>query len=50
MISLMGVISWIWFYFQEQRAGEKREQDTMKLAREAELGILTPAASTTLSV
>ena len=40
MISLIGVISWVWFYFQEQRAGEKREQDTMKLAREAELASL----------
>lgn len=40
VISLIGVISWVWFYFQEQRAGEKREQDTMKLAREAELASL----------
>lgn len=40
VISLIGVISWVWFYFQDQRAGEKREQDTMKLAREAELASL----------
>jgi len=40
MISLIGVISWVWFFFQEQRAGEKRDQDTMKLAREAELASL----------
>ena len=40
MISLIGVISWVWFFLQEQRAGEKREQDTMKLAREAELASL----------
>ena len=40
MISLIGVISWVWFFFQEQRAGEKRELDTMKLAREAELASL----------
>ena len=40
VISLIGVISWVWFYFQEQSAGEKREQDTMKLAREAELASL----------
>ena len=40
MISLIGVISWVWVHFQEQRAGEKREQDTMKLAREAELASL----------
>ncbi len=40
MISLVGVISWVWVHFQEQRAGEKREQDTMKLAREAELASL----------
>jgi hypothetical protein len=40
MISLIGVISWVWFYLQEQRAGEKREHDTLKLAREAELASL----------
>lgn len=40
VISLIGVISWVWFYFQDQRAGEKREQDTTKLAREAELASL----------
>jgi hypothetical protein len=40
MISLIGVVSWVWFYLQEQRAGEKREHDTAKLAREAELASL----------
>ena len=40
MISLIGIVSWIWFYLQEQRAGEKREHDTAKLAREAELASL----------
>lgn len=40
MIALIGVISWIWFYLQDQRAGEKREHDTAKLAREAELASL----------
>jgi len=40
MITLIGVISWIWFYLQDQRAGEKREHDTAKLAREAELASL----------
>lgn len=37
MITIMGIISWIWFHFQEQRASESREQDVSKLAREAEL-------------
>jgi two-component system, LytTR family, sensor kinase len=40
MITLIGVVSWIWFYLQDQRAGEKREHDTAKLAREAELASL----------
>ncbi|HEY3402325.1 MAG TPA: histidine kinase [Ohtaekwangia sp.] len=40
MISMMGTISWIWFYFQDQRASESREQDVIKLAREAELTTL----------
>jgi hypothetical protein len=40
MITLVGVISWIWFYLQEQQAGQKREHDTAKLAREAELASL----------
>ncbi len=40
MITLIGVVSWIWFYLQDQRAGEKREEDTTKLAREAELASL----------
>jgi two-component system, LytTR family, sensor kinase len=40
MISMMGAISWIWFYFQDQRASESREQDITKLAREAELSTL----------
>ena len=40
MITLIGVVCWIWFYLQEQRSGEKREHDTSKLAREAELASL----------
>jgi two-component system LytT family sensor kinase len=40
MITLIGVISWIWFYLHDQRDGEKRENDTAKLAREAELASL----------
>jgi len=40
MISMMGTISWVWFYFQDQRARESYEQDVAKLAREAELTTL----------
>lgn len=37
MITLIGIMSWIWFFLQDLRAGEKRESDTAKLARDAEL-------------
>lgn len=40
IIALIAVLSWIWFYLQEQQAGEKRAHDTIRLAREAELATL----------
>jgi len=40
MITLIAVISWVWFYLKDQRAGEKRDEDALKLAREAELASL----------
>ena len=40
MITLVAILSWIWYYIQEQRDSEMREQDAMKLAREAELATL----------
>ncbi|WP_228450748.1 sensor histidine kinase [Chryseolinea soli] len=40
MIALIGMQSWIWFYMQEQSANEKREQETLKFSREAELASL----------
>jgi len=40
MIALTGMQSWIWFNIQEQSASEKREQDTLKFSREAELATL----------
>jgi two-component system LytT family sensor kinase len=40
MITLMGIISWTWFFLQDVRAGEKRESDTVRLARDAELATL----------
>lgn len=40
MITLIGVVCWIWFYLQDQREVEKRQHDTIKLAREAELASL----------
>lgn len=40
MITLIGVMSWIWFFVQDLRAREKRESDTAKLARDAELASL----------
>jgi two-component system, LytTR family, sensor kinase len=40
MITIIAVLSWIWFYMKDQQAGEKREQDSQKLAREAELASL----------
>jgi hypothetical protein len=40
MVAIMAILSWVWFYFQDQRASEKREHDVAKLAREAELTTL----------
>jgi LytS/YehU family sensor histidine kinase len=40
MITLVAILSWIWYYIQEQRDSELREQDALKLAREAELATL----------
>ncbi|MEO8470934.1 MAG: histidine kinase [Chryseolinea sp.] len=40
MITLIGLISWIWFFLEDLRATEKRDHDTIKLAREAELASL----------
>lgn len=40
MIALMAIVSWIWFYLQDQRAAEQREQDMVKMARETELSTL----------
>lgn len=40
MITLIGVISWIWFFLQDLRASENRAHDTQKLARDAELASL----------
>ncbi|MBL0740320.1 sensor histidine kinase [Chryseolinea lacunae] len=39
-IALIGMQTWIWFYIQDQRASEKREQETLKFSREAELASL----------
>lgn len=40
MIALMSVLSWVWFYLHDQQASEQREEDALKLAREAELASL----------
>ena len=40
MIALMSLMSWMWYYMQDQRASETREQDAQKMAREAELASL----------
>ena len=40
MITLAGIISWTWFFMQDVRANEKRESDTVRLARDAELATL----------
>lgn len=40
MITIIAIISWIWFYMQDQRAGDKRDQDALKLSKEAELASL----------
>lgn len=40
MISIITIISWIWFYLREQQEIETRKVNTEKLAREAELSTL----------
>jgi len=40
MIAIIAILSSIWFYYQEQRASEKREDDMAKMARDAELATL----------
>jgi two-component system LytT family sensor kinase len=40
MITMVGIISWTWFYIQDKQRNEKRETDAAKLAREAELSSL----------
>lgn len=40
MITVIGILSWIWFYLQDQQANQQREEDAAKLAREAELSSL----------
>ncbi len=40
MISIMTIITWVWFYMEEQQETEKRKANTEKLAREAELASL----------
>lgn len=40
MISIVTVISWVWFYIREQQEIENRKMTTEKLAREAELASL----------
>jgi two-component system, LytTR family, sensor kinase len=40
MISIITIISWMWFYLRDQQEIENRKVDTEKLAREAELSKL----------
>ena len=40
MISIITVVSWVWFYIREQQEIESRKVTTEKLAREAELSSL----------
>ena len=40
MISIITIVSWIWFYLREQQEIETRKVNTEKLAREAELSTL----------
>lgn len=40
MITLTAIAGWTWYYVLDQRDNEKREQDAIKLAREAELASL----------
>jgi sensor histidine kinase YesM len=40
MLALIVIISYMWYYMQDQQANEKREHDAVKLARETELATL----------
>jgi two-component system LytT family sensor kinase len=40
MITLLGIITWTYFFMQEVRTREKRESDTVRMARDAELATL----------
>jgi two-component system LytT family sensor kinase len=40
MITLIAIMSWVWFYMKEKQSDEKREADAAKMAREAELSTL----------
>lgn len=40
MIILIAIMSYMWYYMQDQQATEKREHDAIKLARETELATL----------
>jgi two-component system, LytTR family, sensor kinase len=40
IISLISVMSWLWFYMRDQQENENRKLTTEKLAREAELATL----------
>jgi two-component system, LytTR family, sensor kinase len=40
MISIITIVSWIWFYLKDQQESENRKANTEKLAREAELSKL----------
>jgi two-component sensor histidine kinase len=40
MITLVAILSWMWYYIKDQRDSQLREQDAIKLAREAELASL----------
>jgi two-component sensor histidine kinase len=40
MISIITIVTWAWFYMEEQQESEKRKVNTEKLAREAELSSL----------
>lgn len=40
MITLITIMSWMWFFMREQQEAESRKADTEKLAREAELSKL----------
>jgi two-component system, LytTR family, sensor kinase len=40
MISIITIVSWIWFFLKDQQESENRKANTEKLAREAELSKL----------